>query len=137
MIVADVNIVAYLLIAGERSGAARALWEADPVWRLPHLWRYEFLNILATLGRSRRVPLADLAGTWNRALRLLGGSEDEPDPRSALAIAVEHKLSAYDAQYIALALQLQTVLITEDQKVRQAFPAQTASLRSFLARGTS
>jgi predicted nucleic acid-binding protein len=47
MIVADANIVAYLLVAGDQSEAARALWASDPAWRLPHLWRYEFLNILA------------------------------------------------------------------------------------------
>jgi plasmid stability protein len=29
--------------------------------------------------------------------------------------------------------QLRTILITEDRKLRRAFPAQTASLRSFIA----
>jgi predicted nucleic acid-binding protein len=137
MIVADANVVAYLLIAGDQSAAARALWAADPVWRLPHLWRYEFLNILATLGRAGRVSPAELTATWHRAIELLGSSEHEPDPALALAIALEHGISAYDAQYVALALQLQALLITEDRKLRRAFPAHTASLRSFLADETS
>ena len=41
-------------------------------------------------------------------------------------------MSAYQAQYVALALQLRTVLVTEDPKLHLAFPDQTASLRSFL-----
>ncbi len=29
----DTNIVAYLLIAGDRTALAQALWQADPDWR--------------------------------------------------------------------------------------------------------
>ena len=104
MIVADVDIVAYLLIAGDRSDAARAVWERDPAWRLPPLWRYEFLNILAAVGSSQRVSPADLSITWERALQIVGGGEQEPDLESALSIALEYDLSAYHAQYVALAL---------------------------------
>jgi predicted nucleic acid-binding protein len=68
---------------------------------------------------------------------LLDNHEHEPDAAAALAIALEHRISAYDAQYVALALQLKPLLITEDRKLQRALPEQAASLRSFLASETS
>ncbi|MGZ5446412.1 MAG: hypothetical protein ACXWLY_31220 [Thermoanaerobaculia bacterium] len=53
MIVADTNLVAYLLIEGDKTAAARAVWKKDSRWMLPTLWRSEFLNVLTTAVRSR------------------------------------------------------------------------------------
>jgi predicted nucleic acid-binding protein len=50
---------------------------------------------------------------------------------SALALAAENRISAYDAQYIALARQLQTVCVTEDRRVLGQFPALTRSMQAF------
>ena len=47
MIVVDVNVVAYLLIAGDKPSLAQQAWERDSHWRVPALWRHEMLNILA------------------------------------------------------------------------------------------
>ena len=52
MIVADTNLVAYLLIEGDQTAAARRVWERDRDWILPPLWRSEYLNVLATLVRT-------------------------------------------------------------------------------------
>ena len=38
MIVVDTNVIAYLLIRGERSAAMDRLLEADPEWIAPQLW---------------------------------------------------------------------------------------------------
>ena len=58
MIVADVNLVAYLPINGPFTSAARAALVRDPHWIAPSLWRHEFLNILATSVRQKYVVLA-------------------------------------------------------------------------------
>ena len=47
MIVVDSNIVAYLYLPGKYTAAAEALFESDPGWAAPVLWRSEFRNILA------------------------------------------------------------------------------------------
>jgi predicted nucleic acid-binding protein len=133
MVAVDVNVVAYLLIAGERSAAARALWAADPDWRLPSLWRCELLNILTTLGRTGRGSRDELIKTWRAAHTLLEGADHETDPESVLGIALEHRLSAYDAQYIAVARDLKTVLVTEDLQLRRALPNETRSLEAWLS----
>jgi predicted nucleic acid-binding protein len=132
MLAVDVNVVAYLLIAGEHSAAARALWAADPDWRLPPLWHYEFLNILTTLGRTQRSPHTELVDAWRTSQALLAGADTEPDAETVLTIALEHGLSAYDAQYVAVARQLGCILVTEDGKLRQALPRETRSLNAWL-----
>ena len=49
MIIADTNLVSYLLIEGERTVAVRRVHEKDPDWKLPTLWRSEFLNVFTVV----------------------------------------------------------------------------------------
>ncbi len=53
MIVVDVNVVAYYFIEGDKTALAREVMQADPDWRLPSLWRHEYLNVVATYPRRR------------------------------------------------------------------------------------
>ena len=53
---------------------------------------------------------------------------------SVLAIAARHRVSAYDARFLALADRLGSRLVTEDGKLRTAAPALTQSLGEALAR---
>jgi hypothetical protein len=48
VIVADVNVVAYLLIDGRFTTAARNSLKRDDHWIAPPQWRAEFVNVLAT-----------------------------------------------------------------------------------------
>ena len=52
---------------------------------------------------------------------------------SVLAIAARHRVSAYDARFLALADQLGSRLVTEDARLRAAVPALTQSLAEALA----
>ena len=52
---------------------------------------------------------------------------------SALIVATGNRISAYDAQYIALAQKLQTICVTEDQRLLKTFPALTRTMRAFAA----
>lgn len=47
MIVVDSNVLAYFYLPGEYTAAAEALFEHDPDWVAPVLWRSEFQSILA------------------------------------------------------------------------------------------
>lgn len=134
MIVVDVNIIAYLLIQGEHTHQARALRRHDADWRVPVLWRHEYLNILATYARHGGIS-PRVAGTlWWQASTLLEGCGLEPDMPASLALAIERKISAYDAQYAALAHALGTVCVTQDRRLLEAAPEVTRSIDQFLAR---
>jgi predicted nucleic acid-binding protein len=132
VIVVDVNVIAYLLIAGEKTADAQALRELDTDWIVPDLWRDEFLNILATYIRQGGTDLESAKKAWQTATDLFDATERRADPITALELAHRHRLSAYDAQYLAVAFNLNLKLITEDKALRQAAPQHCATMSEFL-----
>jgi len=52
MVVIDTNVLAYLLIEGDRSREAHALLARDPEWRSEAFLLVEFSNLLATYVRA-------------------------------------------------------------------------------------
>ena len=122
MIVADTNLVSYLLIEGERTETARQVWAKDSDWMLPTLWRSEFLNVLATMVRVGRLEARDALIAWRRAGDLFRSSEAEPDGEQVLAAAIEYGVSAYDAQFVVVAEMLDVPLVTCDRALVAACP---------------
>jgi predicted nucleic acid-binding protein len=120
VIVADTNLVAYLLIEGKQTATARAVWETDPRWMLPSIWRSEFLNVLTTATRAGVLTLAQAHDTWHVALTIFGGSEVEPSGDAVLDQAAARNLSAYDAQFVVAANDLGVPLLTADRRLLSA-----------------
>lgn len=134
MIVVDVNVVAYYFIEGDKTSLARRLMQRDADWRLPALWRHEYLNVLASYARRGGAALAEARLLWRRALGLLGRREEPTDSEQALALAINnHAVSAYDAQYVALARRLGCPLVTDDQRLLRTFPETARNLRAILS----
>ena len=131
MVVVDTNVVAYLLIEGDRTDEARSLYERDPDWRSEAFLLVEFSNLLATYTRAGKLERAAALGLLASAERILSGVVNLPHAK-ALALAAEFGVSAYDARFLAVARQLGTRLVTEDAKLRQAAPTLTASLAAVL-----
>ncbi|MGQ0655709.1 MAG: type II toxin-antitoxin system VapC family toxin [Betaproteobacteria bacterium] len=129
----DVNVVAYYFIEGDKTLLAREVMRVDSDWRLPSLWRHEYLNILATYTRRGGATLAQARIIWRRALELLAEREEPADAEAALALATQHPISTYDGQYVALAQRLRISLITADQRLVKAFPGVARTMESFVA----
>lgn len=128
MIVVDTNVVAYLYLPGEHSAAAEALLEGDSEWMVPILWRSEFRNILAGYMRRGRLTFEEACTVQREAEGLLDGSEFEVDSLRVLELVRDSDCSAYDCEFVALAMALRTKLVTMDSKLLRAFPTQTAAL---------
>jgi predicted nucleic acid-binding protein len=122
VIVADTNLVSYLLLAGERTEEARRVWGKDADWVLPPLWRSEFLNVLATMVRAQRLEPRQTFRVWRSSRELFGRSEREPEAERVLAAAIEHGISAYDAHFVAVAEELAVPLVTCDRALVAACP---------------
>lgn len=131
MIVADTNLVSYLLIRGERTDAARLAWQRDPRWLVPTLWRSEFLNVLWLSARAGVLTEAEAPRTWERASESLALSEREPDAGSVLRIALRDGITAYDAHFVCVAQELGVPLVTSDAKLLAARPDLAVSLEEF------
>ena len=123
MIVANSNLLAYLMLGGPEAEDAERVFRRDPVWAVPVLWRSEFRSILAGYQRQRGQPVADAAAVNELAERLLAGREYSVRGDAVLQLVAESSCSAYDCEYVALARELQVPLVTWDRQVLRAFPA--------------
>jgi predicted nucleic acid-binding protein len=130
MIVVDTNVLAYLYLPGDFSADAEALLQRDSEWVAPMLWRSEFRNILAGYLRRKTLTFDQALSVQSEAESLLSGSEFEIDSRSVLELVRDSECSAYDCEFMALAIKLGTTLVTMDGKLLRAFPARAVALRS-------
>ena len=128
MIVVDSNILAYLYLPGDRTAAAEALLEQDPEWAAPTLWRSEFRNILAGYMRRKAVTFDQACSLQREAESLLAGAEFELDSSAVLELVRDSDCSAYDCEFIALAIKLNTKLVTVDKKLLREFPTRAIGL---------
>ena len=133
MIVADVNVVAYLVLPGEHTPLAESVFAKDSAWYAPLLWRHEFLNVLATYCRAKLLSVDQALVALSRAEQLFPGPPYAPDPRRVLELAVASGCSGYDCQYVALARFWKVKLVTMDAKVLAAFPDTAISMKDFAA----
>jgi predicted nucleic acid-binding protein len=131
MIVVDSNVLAYLYLPGDFTGAAEALLTSDSEWTAPLLWRSEFRNILAGYMRRNSLTFEQAAALQAEAEELLGGAEYEVDSVSVLKLVRDSDCSAYDCEFIALAEKLDVKLVTMDKKLLKAFPSRAIALNAF------
>lgn len=122
MIVVDTNIIAYLLIRGERSEAVDRLLADNGEWVAPRLWIDEFINILCTYERNKLIDADESLSLLEDALALMDGRTYELPHERVLAVSRRTGCSGYDSQYVALAEDLGTKLYTCDKKILRACP---------------
>jgi predicted nucleic acid-binding protein len=122
MIVVDTNVLAYLYLPGEHTATAEALLAHDADWAAPLLWRSEFRNILAGYLRRKKLTFEQATALQDEAESLLGGAEYDVDSRGVLQLVRDSECSAYDCEFVALAMTLGTKLVTMDAKVLRLFP---------------
>ena len=130
MIVVDTNVLAYLYLPGDHTARAEALLRRDPEWAAPMLWRSEFRNILAGYIRRKTLTCEQAFNIQIEAENLLSGAEFEIDSRAVLELVRDSDCSAYDCEFIALAIKLKTRLVTMDGKLLRGFPARAVALNS-------
>ena len=131
MIVADTNLISYLLIDGEQTESARKVWNRDPDWAMPLLWRSEFLNVLVVARRAGALDRQQVVETWRRSTLFMNATELEPDGGKVLDIALDRGVSAYDAQFVAVATELKVPLVTADKRILARCDDIAVSIKDF------
>jgi predicted nucleic acid-binding protein len=130
VIVVDSNMLAYLYLPGDYTAAAEELLMHDPQWAAPVLWRSEFRNILGGYLRRRSITFEQAHALQREAESLLAGSEFDVDSFQVLELVRDSDCSAYDCEFVALAMKLETRLVTMDQKLLRAFPKHAIALHA-------
>lgn len=94
----------------------------------PALWWFEMLNIMAVNERRGRLSAADAAGFLRIVGRLGIATDRTPDDAAILSLARRHRLTAYDAAYLELALREGVPLATLDQALARAAATEGCAL---------
>ena len=131
MIVVDVNVLAYLWIPGEMTALAEGALARDPHWVSSILWRSEFRNLLAGYLRRGDLDQAAVDRCLSGAESQLAGYEYLVPSELVMRKVLASTCSAYDCEYVALAEDMKTTLVTCDKQILAEFPTLTTSLRTF------
>jgi predicted nucleic acid-binding protein len=131
MIVADTNLVAYLLISSPQTKIAQSVLNKDKAWCLPAFWRIEWLNVLANYVHHGGMPPLDALNLLQHSEHLGFIKDHAVDQAQALELSLSLKVTAYDAQFLALARHLNTVCVTSDKALRKAAPKLTIDPAAF------
>jgi predicted nucleic acid-binding protein len=109
--------------------AARALdlMLADTA-KVPSLWWFEVRNVLIINERRGRMSAAQSASFLKKIKMLSIAVDGQPDETTVLALARKHRLTVYDASYLALAQRDGVALATLDAALARAAKAEGISL---------
>ena len=112
MIVADTNLIAALTVKTDASALAFSVLTKDSEWIAPQIWESEFRNALIGMVRVGRIDMK----TANAAFALATGHVDTfaVSTGAVLRLAEVYGLSAYDAEFAALAEWLGCQIVSFD-----------------------
>jgi predicted nucleic acid-binding protein len=131
VVLVDTNILAYLIIEGDRTASAQKLFERDSDWCSEAFVMVEFSNVIATYVRTAALSQPQGSRLLTEVQAHLPTLHNVVNAQ-ALEAAMQYGISAYDARFISLARQLKLKLVTEDVKLRTAVPSWTISLADTL-----
>lgn len=131
MIVVDANVIVYLVIDGPLTAAAQHLAIRDPEWVTCPLWRYELCSAAVTMVRAGVLDEDKAKDAMRAAAQLMEGRERLPLQGEVLDAAIQYDISAYDAQYIALARPNHVKCITSDKPLLRKTTGITVALSAF------
>lgn len=127
MIVADTNLLVYLLLPGAFTDEAESVLEKDAEW-----WRSEFRNVLAGYVRKRLLTRPAAVDTFRRAKAMVDGHEYDVDTATVMALVEASSCCAYDCEFVALAEELGIPLVTSDTRILSHFPWRAMQPAAFI-----
>ena len=132
MIVADTNIISYLLLPSSYSDSTDQLFTLEPDWIAPTLWKSEFRNVLALYLRKEIITFEKALQLQETAESIMANHEYNVSSSHILNLVNKSNCSAYDCEFVALAKYKNIPLITQDKKVLREFPLDAISIVNFI-----
>ena len=133
MIVVDATILTALAFPTENSEAVDLLHKRDTEWASSILWRSEFLNVVAHYFRKNLITFPETLTTIDYIQKIVGIHEHRVSPQAVADLIVSSNCSAYECEYVALAKELKTKLITYDKEILDNFPDVASQPEDYLA----
>jgi len=133
MIVADTNIITYLLLPTAYTESVDTLYKIDSGWTAPTLWKSEFRNVLALYLRKNIITIEKALQLQDAAESIMAQNEFDVTSSQVLTLVYESSCSSYDCEFVALAKHLNTQLVTQDKKLLREFSSTAISIKDFLS----
>lgn len=132
MIIVDTNVIAYLYLPTSYTPDAEKLLIQEPVWGAPYRWRSELRNIIAFYLQKKIVSFEQAVQIQSEAELLMSENEFVVKSSDVLTLVKDSNCSAYDCEFVALAKNFKSTLVTTDKKIPSEFPSTAKSLQQFL-----
>ncbi len=133
MIIADTNIISYLLLPTSFTDSVESLYKTDSDWAAPILWKSEFRNVMALYLRKKIITLEKAMQLQDTAESIIIQNEFDVSSTQVLALIDESNCSSYDCEFVALAHHFDSKLVTQDKKLLKEFPSTAISVADFLS----
>jgi len=135
MTVVDSNVLAARNLTGVQTALAERVESIDNLWIVPPLWRYEFQNILAKGLWARQFATDGALHVWRVVMARIADNEHDPSPDRVIELSSIYRITAYDANFIALAMEMDVPCVTEDRELQIKFPDIAVSMANFITQG--
>ena len=124
--VPDASVAAAWLLPDEEAALADLALDrlAEETAMVPSLFWHELRNLLLSAERRGRVDERHADASMARIRRLPIQSPGELDDHRVMALARGHRLTAYDASYLALAIREGCPLASLDRQLNEAAAAE-------------
>ena len=132
MIVVDTNVLAYRVVSHPATEKAKELSRLEPEWASPLLWRSELRNVISGYLRRGQLTTREAREAMQMGELCLLGGEYAVDDEMVFNLVERSKCTAYDCEFVALAMTLGVPLVTEDRALMRDFPECCSSIQAFL-----
>jgi len=133
VIVVDTNVIHYCWVRGRNTEIAQAVRQKDAEWHAPILWRSELRNVLTAYLRRGLLTREQIVAILSVADQALAECEHILPDDLVLDVVASSTLTAYDAEFVALATALSVPLVTADKEVLKAFPDRAVTMETFIS----
>ena len=120
--VIDASITACWCFEDEQSPTADEVWNAFSTHKAvtPSIWWFEIRNVLIVNERRGRIDADDALTFLQDLLGLPITIDRDANSTVLMTLAKTHRLSAYDAAYLELAVRLNVPLVSLDRALTRA-----------------
>ena len=132
MIVVDTNIIAHFWLPSSQSDLCDQLFQKEPHWIAPLLWRSEFRNVVLLYLRKDLISLSQAMLITEKAETQMFEREFHVNSNRVLEIGERSSCSAYDCEFISLARDLDIQLVTLDKQILKDFPGISSHPEDFI-----
>ncbi len=130
--VVDTNVVASCFFQGKFSTDAIRLLALLTNATVPPLWQSEFRNVLSLYLRKQLITIDAALEIYALAEQRLLVVHAKNNTFQVLDLVNRSTCSAYDCEFVALAQQLESPLVTQDKKLLREFPGTAINISNAL-----